>query len=49
MRRAIATADLFVSLPRGWTILGLALAGWGLVVLAIQIASSLFGYITAAL
>jgi hypothetical protein len=47
MRHAFAVADRLISLPRGWTILGLALASWGLLVLTIQIASSLFHYVAA--
>ena len=49
MRRAFAIADRLISLPRGWAVLGLALASWGLLILAIQIVSSLFHYVAAAL
>ncbi|MET3897491.1 hypothetical protein ABIB57_001428 [Devosia sp. UYZn731] len=48
MRRAFAVADRLNSLPRGWTVLGLALASWGLLVLTIQIASGLFHFVAAA-
>jgi hypothetical protein len=46
MRRAVA--DRLISLPRGWVLVGLALAAWCLFVLVIQLASSLFNYIAAA-
>jgi hypothetical protein len=49
MRRAFAVADRLISLPRGWTVLALALASWGLLVLAVQIVSHLFAYVVAAL
>ena len=49
MRRAFAVAGRLVSLPKGWIIVALALASWGLLVLAIQIASTLFQYVAAAL
>jgi hypothetical protein len=49
MRRAFAVADRLISLPRGWTVLGLALASWVLLVLAIQIVSSVFHYVAASL
>ncbi|MDB5535969.1 MAG: hypothetical protein JWP26_1512 [Devosia sp.] len=48
MRRAFAVADRLISLPRGWTVLALALASWGLLVLTIQIVSGLFHYVAAA-
>jgi hypothetical protein len=48
MRRAFAVADRLMSLPRGWTVLGLALASWVLLVLAIQIVSDLFQYVSAS-
>ena len=49
MRRAYAIADRLVSLPKGWAILGLALAAWGVLALAIQIASRLFHFVMAAI
>ena len=47
MRRALA--DRLVSLPRGWAVLALALASWGMLVLAIQIGLTLFHSVAAAL
>jgi hypothetical protein len=49
MRRAFAVADRLISLPRGWIVLGLALASWGLLVLAIQIVLNLFHYVVVTL
>ena len=49
MHRAFAVASRLGWLPKGWIIVALALASWGLLVLAIQIASTLFHYVAAAL
>jgi hypothetical protein len=47
MRRALA--DRLVLLPRGWAVLALALASWGLLVLAIQIGLTLIRFVAAVL
>jgi hypothetical protein len=48
MRRTIVDAHRQAALPRGWVILGMALAAWALVALAVQTASGLFIYIAAS-
>jgi hypothetical protein len=48
MSRAFAMVNRFVTLPRGWTILGLALASWVLLVLTFNIASALFAMVVAS-
>lgn len=51
MRQAATTANppRATALPRGWVIVGLALAAWVLVILAVQLAIPLFWLIAAAI
>ncbi len=46
MRRAIARSGRPIAIPRGVVIVGLALASWGLVVLASELAGNLFAFVT---
>lgn len=46
---AISQTSTSVGLPRGWAILGLALASWVLVGGMWAAASQLYGFVTAAL
>ena len=49
MRHAAASADVHHSvIPRGWVILGLAVACWGLVAVTGVVLSTVFSYISAA-
>jgi hypothetical protein len=49
MRHATAVSVRQPAIPRGWAILGLALASWALVIATSQIASTLFNYISASI
>jgi len=48
MRHAIAVSVRRPSIPRGWTLLGLALASWAVVFVVSQVAGALFNYILAS-
>jgi len=49
MRHAATSADAQHSaIPRGWVIVGLAVACWGLVAVTGVVLSSVFSYISAA-
>lgn len=49
MRQATAVSIRRPSIPRGWIIVGLALASWGIVIAASHIAGTLFNYISASI
>lgn len=49
MARTVTALRRSIALPRGWVVLGLALACWALVIGVAQMASTLFGLIAASL
>ncbi|HTM79017.1 MAG TPA: hypothetical protein VL133_15505 [Devosia sp.] len=49
MRRAIVIPHRRIALSRGWTILGLALASWTLMILAGQGVAQLFAFISTTI
>lgn len=49
MRQATAVHVRRPSISRGWTILGLALASWTVVIVASQAAGTVFNYISSSI
>ena len=47
MRQAVAVPVRRHSIPRGWTILGLAAASWAVVIVGGQVAGALFSFVSA--